>query len=76
MTDFNHYVRRTDITRSIVMGGTAKALCGETLQPKHQGAKAIPNQEVAHVEFETCPDCELFYQALASEAKAKEPTHA
>lgn len=76
---FNHYVSKRAITRGIVEGVRATALCGETLTPKSQGVDAIPGTSgLATVKKETCPTCELLYGALRSEVEEKieEPSHA
>lgn len=71
MAGDNHYVSKRAITRSIVEGIPAKALCGVTLMPSSQGANAIPGHEVAHRNYDTCPECELFFNALPEDAEAK-----
>lgn len=49
-----HYVRKTKITESAVMGNFVVALCGETF-PVTKSAK--PGSPV-------CPDCEKIYQQM------------
>lgn len=75
--DLNHYVSKRAITRSIVEGIPAKALCGALMRCSSQGAQAIPGQEAANRTLETCPECELFYSGLKTdeEADVKEPAN-
>ena len=73
--NLNHYVAKAAITRGLVFGTPAKALCGELVPPEHQGPKAIRGCETAREDFETCPECELFYNGLRKSADEKVPEH-
>lgn len=70
-SDLNHYMSKTAITRAIVEGVPGKALCGEVFLPQSQGAEAMPWRPQANRKRKTCPNCELFYGALRSDAEEK-----
>ncbi|WP_261165763.1 DUF3039 domain-containing protein [Microbacterium sp. Marseille-Q6965] len=70
---FNHYVSKRAITRSIVLGVPARALCGDVWVVESQGERAIPGSETASRDLLTCPACELFYSALTDDAEANVP---
>lgn len=70
--EYNHYVAKAAITRGIIDGTPAIALCGADVLPEHQGRNAIPNEEVAHRRLETCPDCKDLYDLLGEKEAVRE----
>lgn len=55
----NHWLRKAAITRAIVTGEPAKALCGEVFTPSSEG-----NGTTADGAAMICPLCQLAYEQL------------
>ncbi|MGP6172008.1 DUF3039 domain-containing protein [Microbacterium sp. A204] len=57
--DLNHYIRKSDITRSIVEGVAVPALCGDMDVVVARG-----NGSVKSSRGMACPLCQLVYEEL------------
>ena len=67
----NHWMSKAAITRSIVEGIPARALCGERSNVTGRGADALPGNECASRRYEICPDCATIYAALTHKRPAR-----
>lgn len=72
-SSLNHYMSKRKITRAIIEGTPATALCGETFTPSHQGSDAVAGNETESRKLKVCPVCELFFSGLLSDAEVRQP---
>lgn len=57
--ELNHFVKKSDITRSIVFGVDVRALCGDRFV-----VEPVGDGEVADSDAETCPLCSIIYAGI------------
>jgi hypothetical protein len=66
MNGYNHYVPKVQITRALVLGTPATALCGDVFVPNgRRGGNGLTAED----EWPTCPLCEVLFDALPADAE-------
>ncbi|WP_217133821.1 DUF3039 domain-containing protein [Leucobacter chinensis] len=71
MTYTNHFVPKTEISRSLIEGVRVYALCGETVLCTSQGPQALAAGSTGRKNTPICVACQLLFMTLSSETSTE-----